>query len=124
MDIMDRFRRVWQPTSYERKLPSKLQIRKGLMALKNDDEKAFYLLIATSGLRRTEAWKLKETEIDLKLRCVKPKHDTRTKKAGVSFYNQECAAYLERLQIKKGKLFRIGQRRYDYLGFSKCECWG
>ncbi len=121
MDVMDRFKRVWQPTSYERELPSKLQIQRGFEALERDDEKALYLLYATSGLRKTEAWKLKETDVDFSLRCVKPKHDTRTKKAGVSFYNAECVAYIEKLQIKNGKLFRIGQRRYDGIWDSASE---
>jgi len=58
MDIMDRFKRVWQPSSYERQLPTKLQIHKGFEALEKDDEKALYLLYATSGLRKTEALRL------------------------------------------------------------------
>ena len=112
MDIMDRFKRLWQPTCYERELPSKQQIRRGFEALEKDDERALYLLCATSGLRKMEALTLKETDIDFHMRCLKPKHDTRTKKAGVSFYNAECSSYVEKLEIKKGKLFRIGKRRF------------
>ena len=112
MDIIGRFKRVWQPTSYERTLPTREQICKGLEALEKDDEKALYLMYATSGLRKSEALKLKQDEIDLALGCVKPKHDTRTKRAGVSFYNAECTVYVDNLTFKKGKVFRIGKERF------------
>lgn len=112
MDIMDRFKRVWQPSSYERQLPTKQQIRRGFEALEKDDEKALYLLYATSGLRKTEALRLCENELDQALKCVKPKHDTRTKKAGVSFYNEECAIYLEKLIPRDSRRFHIGKKRF------------
>jgi integrase len=112
MEIMERFKRVWQPTSYERTLPTKQQLRKGLQALDKDDEKALYLLYATSGVRRSEGLRLTESDIDFSLRCVKPKHDTRTKKGGVSFYNEECAVYLERLKREDSRIFHIGKKRF------------
>lgn len=35
-------------------------------------------------------------DVDYHLRAVKSKHNTRTKKAGVTFYNEECETYLKR----------------------------
>jgi intergrase/recombinase len=113
MDIMDRFRRLWQQSSYERILPTRQQIRKGFEALNRDDEKALFLLFATSGIRKSEALKLCEADVDRSLRCVKPKHDTRTKKAGVSFYNEECAAYLAKLETGSPRIFHMKTDRFD-----------
>jgi intergrase/recombinase len=112
MDVMDRFKPVWQPSSYERQLPTKQQIRRGFEALEKDDEKALYLFYATSGLRKTEALRLCENELDQVLKCVKPKHDTRTKKTSVSFYNEECAFYMEKLSPRDSRRFHIGKKRF------------
>lgn len=51
--------------------------------LTDDLVKALYLLYATTGLRKCEALNLSiSLDVDLKLKCVKSKHDTRSKKAG------------------------------------------
>jgi integrase len=94
-------------------LPSKEQIRKGFEALKTARDKAIYLFYVTTGLRRTEVLELNRFEdIDYELRAVKSKHDTRTKKAGITFYNAECEYWLKRyLDSRKDdseKLFKIG----------------
>jgi integrase len=112
MDIMNRFKRKWQPSNYERVLPSKRQIAEGFEALESLDEKALYLLYATSGLRKTEALGLNVEDVQSCLRCVKPRHDTRTKKAGVTFYNEECASYIDQLKPKEDRIFRIGKKRF------------
>jgi integrase len=115
MDIMERFKRVWQPMSYERVLPTKQQLKRAFESLTCDLERALFLFYATTGLRRSEVLKLREENIDRKLRCVKPNHDTRTKKSGVTFYNEECKRYLDRLHFKNGKVFRIGGKRFKKL---------
>jgi integrase len=77
---------------------------------------AIYLLFASSGLRKSELLKLQKTDVDFKLRCVKAKHFTRTKKAGVTFYNEECVEYIETYLAtrtdSKNRLFRIGNDDY------------
>jgi integrase len=113
MDVVNRFKRVWQPSSFERVLPTKEQIRKGFEVLERDDEKALYLLYTTSGIRKSEALKLCEADIDRVSKCVKPKHDTRTKKAGVSFFNEECALYLNRLPSGNPRIFHMKTDRFD-----------
>jgi hypothetical protein len=94
-----------------RTLPTREQIHKGFEALDRDDEKA-HLLCATSGLRKTEAWKLREVVVSFSTRCVKPKHGTRTKRAGVSLCNAECTVYIDKLKFKNGKVFHIDERLF------------
>ena len=58
-------------------------------------------------------------DVDFETRCVKSKHDTRTKRAGVTFYNSECETYLEKYLASRNddnsKLFRIGQYQFFLL---------
>jgi integrase/recombinase XerD len=121
MDIMERSKRVWQPSNYERTLPTKEQLRKSFDTLDRDDEKALFLLYATSGIRKTEALTLCEIDVDRTNRCVKPKHDTRTKKAGVSFYNSECAFYLDKLRIGNPRIFHMKTDRFDMIWHKASE---
>lgn len=48
------------------------------------------MFFATTGLRRSEVLNLTVDDVDFRMRCVKAKHNTRTKRAGVTFYNSEC----------------------------------
>lgn len=107
------FKKAHQTEILEIDLPSKEQVRRGFEALKTARDKAIYLFYATTGLRRTEVLELNRFEdIDYKLRAVKSKRDTRTKKAGITFYNAECEYWLKRyLDSRKDdleKLFKIG----------------
>jgi len=115
-ELMNGFKHSHVPSNYERHLPSKEQLKKGFEALDTDKERAIYLFTATTGLRRGEVWNLAKDDIDFETRCVKAKHDTRTKRAGVTFYNKECEAYLRKyLNSRKddsNKLFRIGYRQF------------
>ena len=70
--------------------------KKAFDELENYCERAIFLMFATSGLRLSELWNLKKDDIDFESRCIKSKHDTRTKRAGVTFYNSECEKYLKR----------------------------
>ena len=101
---------------YEIELPSIEQLREGFQALMDDRERAIYLFYATSGLRKSELLNLKKDDIDFELRSVKSEHDTRTKKAEVSFYNNECEEYLKRYLNSRTddneKLFRIRTREF------------
>jgi integrase len=79
------------------------------------------LLYATSGIRKSEALKLCENDIDRALRCVKPKHDTRTKKAGVSFFNNECAIYISKLACGNPRIFHMKTDRFDMIWHKASE---
>lgn len=89
----------------------------GFEALDDDRERAIYLFYATSGLRKSEGLKLNRYEdIDYELQSVKSKHNTRTKKAGVSFFNDECQLVLKKYLASRTddsqRLFCIGDREF------------
>jgi len=116
-ELMEGFKKAHQNQNYEIELPSKAQIKKGFEGLTDDRERAIYLFYASTGLRNTEGLKLNRFEdIDHELRAVKSKHSTRTKKAGVTFYNQECELWLQKyLGSRKDnseRLFCIGTREF------------
>ena len=116
VELMNGFRHSHVPSNYERLLPTKEQLKKGFEALDTDKERAIYLFFASTGLRRSELWSLAKDDVDLETRCVKSKHDTRTKRAGVTFYNNECEEYLKKYLNSRTdentKLFRIGYRQF------------
>jgi len=114
-DIMEGIKKAHEPKDYDPKVPSKKQLKRSFNALTDDRERAIFLFYATTGLRCREVLNLNRYEdIDFRLRVVKSKHDTRTKKAGVTFYNEECEEYLLKyLDGRKDvneRLFSIGWR--------------
>ncbi|UCE16099.1 MAG: site-specific integrase [Candidatus Bathyarchaeota archaeon] len=121
-ELMNGFKHTHVPSNFERHLPTKEQLKKGFEALESDEERAVYLFIATTGLRRSEVKNLTKDDVDFETRCVKAKHDTRTKRAGVTFYNKECETYLRRyLETRNGdnnKLFTMSYRQF-YLMWKK-----
>ena len=125
---MNGFKHSHVPSNYERHLPSKEQLKRGFEALDSDKERAIYLFTATTGLRRSEVWNLTKDYVDFETRCVKSKHDTRTKRAGVAFHNSECETYLKKyLKSRKddsSKLFRIGYRQFRLIWKKASEATG
>jgi len=75
------------------------------------------LFYATTGLRRSEGLSPRKDDIDFEMRCVEAKHNTRIKRAGVTFYNGECETYLKKYLLSRRdndpKLFRIGYRQFQ-----------
>jgi integrase len=121
-ELMSGFKHGHVPSNFERHLPSKEQLKKGFEALDSDKERAIYLFFATTRLRRSELWNLTRGDVDFEMRCVKAKHDTRTKRAGVTFYNEECETYLKKYLTSRkdnnNKLFRISHAKF-YLMWKK-----
>ena len=115
-ELMNGFKHTHVPGNYERQLPTKEQLKKGFEALTTDKERAIYLFLASTGLRRSEVLNLTKDDVDFGTRCVKAKHDTRTKRAGVTFYNSECETYLGKYLASRkddsNRLFRIGYRQF------------
>jgi integrase len=115
-DLLNGLKHTYVPETYEQSLPTREQLKKGFESLDTDKERAIYLFLATTGLRRSEALHLTMDDVDFEMRCVKAKHDTRTKRAGVAFYNEECEGYLQKYLAsrtdEKLKLFRIGHRPF------------
>ena len=117
-DLIDGFRKAHEGNNdYEIELPNKAQIKIGFEGLTDGKEKAIYLFYASTGLRRTEVLRLNRFEdIDVKLRMVTSKHNTRTKKAGITFYNRECEKilkeYLDSRKDTSKRLFRISDKQF------------
>ena len=94
---MEGFKKAHEDSNLEVELPSKAQLKKGFESLSDDKERAIYLMYASSGLRQMELRRLSRfDDIDFRLKAVKSKHNTRTRKAGVTFYNEECEVYLKK----------------------------
>jgi integrase len=84
-----------------KKVPSKEEIRKFYEAIDDLEERAIFLLIASSGLRRNEALSLKLSDIDFEKRMIIPKHESKTKRSFITFYNEEAESLLkEWLEIR------------------------
>ncbi len=116
-ELVEGFKKAHVNSNYDIELPTKTQLKRGFEALTDDRERAIYLFYATAGLRHTEGLRLNRYEdIDYELRTVKSKHNTRTKKAGVSFYNEECEFYLQKFMDTRkdnsDRLFCIGFREF------------
>ena len=78
------------------------------------------ILLASSGLRKSEVLHLKKSEINRELRCIIANcHFGETKQTGISFYNEEAEKilqeYLKTVKVSKNKqdrLFVIGHKRF------------
>jgi integrase len=101
---------------YYDELPSKEQVKKGFMGLKNNRARAIFLFTATTGLRKGEILGLMRTHIDARTRSVIAKHFTRKKRSGITFYNQEAAIWLDKYMNERKdnneKLFPISDRAW------------
>ncbi len=115
-ELISGFKHTHVPSNFENKQPREEQLRKGFQALESDLERAIFLLFASSGLRRSELWNLTKDDVDFETRCVKAKHDIRTKRTGVTFYNGECEEYLKRYLASRNddsdRLFNISWNRF------------
>jgi integrase len=109
-DLMESFRmprKGYRP----KRIPSKEEIKAGFNALRTDKQRAIYLLYATTGLRMNELTSLKMEDIDFDKRMITPNTDSRTKRAWVTFYNEEAEGYLKKYLEKHrpndGRLFHF-----------------
>jgi integrase len=101
---------------FNENLLSKEQIQKGFEDLKSTRGKAIYLFTATTGLRKCEILNVLKSQVNKETRSVIPKHFTRKKRSGITFYNEETALWLEKyLSERKDnseKLFVISDRAW------------
>jgi len=108
-EVVETFRfpkQVFKPKN----IPSREALRKFYEALGSAKEKALFLVYASSGLRRMEVLNLLISEIDFEKRMIKPMaHSGETKKAWLSFFNEETSRvlkqYLEARNDDNPKLF-------------------
>jgi len=72
-------------------VPTREELKRFYAALERPCERAVFLMLATTGLRRDEVASLKMSDIDLEKRMVLPNvASTATKKRWASFFNQEA----------------------------------
>jgi len=96
--------------------PTREQVLTGFRALKDDLSRAMHIFIATTGLRKSEVLGLKMKDINFDTRAVVPNHYTRTKRSGITFYNEECVPYLHSYLDKRTdddpRLFVVSYRKW------------
>jgi integrase len=75
-------------------VPTKAQMRLGFEALNDCHSRAVFLFVATTGLRKSEVRKLNKDKISFETRAVVPMHFNRTKRSGITFFNEETEFWL------------------------------
>jgi integrase len=97
-----------------KRIPTKDELKRFYEEIENIWEKAIFLLIASSGLRRSEVLNLKLNEIDFEKRMLIPNHNSKTKRSYISFYNEEAENILRdwlKIRPKESKsLFPIAAK--------------
>jgi len=100
-DLVESFKfpkRSFQP----RQLPTKEDLRRFFDALENDRDKAVFLVLASSGLRKGELLSLTKDDLNLETRTIIPRNaheNGTTKNSWISFFNQEALDYLKRSEL-------------------------
>jgi integrase len=104
---------VW---AFARELPSKKQIRLGFEGLGETRAQAIYLFTATTGLRKGEILALQKSHVDFDLHSVIPRHFTRKKRSGITFFNEETAFWLQKYLMNRKDasqiLFVVSDRQW------------
>ena len=80
------------------------------------------MFLATSGLRKSEVWNLRKSDVIRELRAIIPNcHSGKTKRSGISFYNEEAEKLLlefeksmNPMQKLSDRLIPIGSDRFFY----------
>ena len=98
-------------------VPNKEEINKFYYAIDGLRARALFVLYASSGLRKNEVLSLKIEDIDFKKRIIIPNsHNGETKKAWLSFFNNETEIilrqYIESRTDSNPKLFPICKDNY------------
>jgi len=98
------------------------KVRRFIEAIDDIGVKCFALFLATSGLRKSEVWNLRKSDVIRELRAIIPNsHSGKTKRSGISFYNEEAEKALLEFeksmnpwQSKSDKLIPISRMRLYY----------
>ena len=109
-----------------KQVPSRADLQRFYEAIPSARARAFFLLCATSGLRKHEVLSLNREDVDLEKRMIIPrKNGSRTKRTWVSFFNEEAkAALLEYLETRiddDPRLFRISPRQTHFFEAARLE---
>ena len=95
-DLLEGIKFNWAapPPRYQ-SVPTLEEVREGFYALNRTDQKVAYLLLATTGLRKSEVLALRPEHVVWEYRAVIPRIDHRTKRTGITFFNREAEAWLK-----------------------------
>ncbi len=115
-DLIEGIRIKWyQP------LPSRIinvkdeDVRAAFYRLQMDWERALFLTYATTGIRTSEAFKIKMDQVLWEYRAIVPAQDRGTKKTGITFFNEEAEYWLKRYisqrTDKSDLLFPLSDRK-------------
>ena len=114
--FMDGYKHPSSPLKMKQEIEPKI-VKAFIETIDNLTVKCVALLLATSGLRKSEVLELKKVDIDRRLRCIIPTcHSGETKHSGISFYNDEAEScltdYEKTSSTKNDKLFCIGHETF------------
>jgi integrase len=117
LQFMNGYRHPSGPLKFKEEIkPS--NIRWFIEAIDDLTVKCITILLASSGLRKSEVWSLRKGDINRELGCIIPNcHSGETKQSGISFYNDEAETILEKylkqkFTHKEDKVFIIGHARF------------
>jgi integrase len=112
-DLIQDFKQPYRPFK-PRSIPTKDEIRDFYELLSTDKMRAYYLITATSGLRKSEILSLKYSDIDFKNRMIIPKTRSSSKHTWISFYNEEAEEVIQEYLDGKteGKIFPWGSTQW------------
>jgi len=101
------------------RLFSRDELRRFYGALGSPEERALFMLYATTGRRRMEVLGLRLEEVDFGNRMLLPNRNSSTKHTWHSFYNEEAARALEECMVVRRKknsfLFTLNLQKKDYI---------
>jgi len=119
LSFMNGYKHPSSPLKMKKEIEPR-KVNRFLEAIDDLTVKCMAVLLATSGLRKSEVWNLRKSDVDRELKCIIPNcHSGETKQSGISFYNEEAEKVLEEylekekaLQNKNERLFVIGHERF------------
>ncbi|MFC1802681.1 tyrosine-type recombinase/integrase [Thermoproteota archaeon] len=126
-ELIQGFRHPYRPFT-PNIIPSKDEVRNLYKLLPTSKMKAYYLLIASSGLRKSEILSLNISDIDFDQRMIIPRTRSSSKHTWISFYNEEAELALREYlgERTEGKLFTWGAPQWlrDWKQVkSRAETW-
>jgi len=95
-----------------KRIPTREELQAFFNALPTLGSKAFFIILATSGLRPGEVKSLTLEDVDFKQRMLRPScHSGVTKRSWISFYNQEAQNIIEEFRANLSKRQRKSKKR-------------
>ncbi|MGB9756835.1 MAG: tyrosine-type recombinase/integrase, partial [Candidatus Bathyarchaeales archaeon] len=121
LKFMDGYKHPQAPLKVKEEIEPE-KVKRFIEAIDDIGVKCFALFLAVSGLRKSEVWSLRKSDINRELRAIIPNcHSGKTKHSGISFYNEEAEKLLlefeksmNPMQKLSDRLIPIGSNRFFY----------